>query len=90
MSHSYIYYLSNIVAFQNLCSLFLLEALRGSSLVSYKRKLDSKQLQLVLPLSLSFVGMLLSGYMCLKVYMFVFFLSQYLNMLITIQNLFFF
>lgn len=57
------------VAFQNFVSIILLEVLRGSNLVSYNRSLSFNQMQLILPLSLCFVGMLLTGYMCLKVLM---------------------
>jgi len=55
------------VAFQNFTAVSLLELLRAWGAVSYERLAlgDAEKVSLVAPLSLCFVAMLLSGYMCL-------------------------
>lgn len=53
------------VAFQNLCSVVLLEALRGLGLVHYSW-LDGKSAQASAPLGCCFVAMLVTGFMSLR------------------------
>ena len=54
------------VAFQNFCCIFLLEGFRALGVIQYKRPLQSYgRISEVMPLSLSFVTMITSGYMCL-------------------------
>lgn len=55
------------LAFQNGCAVLLLELLKAAKLVSFERMSDPRRMALALPLSLSFVAMIVTGYTCLKV-----------------------